>query len=77
MIDIHIPTREELTFEVLSDGRWHTLKELAEKTGFPEASVSCSIRTLRKPDYGRFSIEKEYDATNRVYLYRMTNAPTN
>ena len=76
MINIHIPTREELTFEVLSDGQWHTLKELADKTGFPEASVSCSIRTLRKPEYGNFVIAKEYDVTNRIYLYRMTNATT-
>ena len=77
MIHIHIPTREELVFEVLSDGKWHTLKELADQTGYPEASVSCSIRTLRKPDYGNFTVVKEYDSTNRVYIYRITNAPAN
>jgi hypothetical protein len=39
-------------------GNWLTLRELATMTGFGEASISAQLRHLRKPEFGRFVVEK-------------------
>jgi hypothetical protein len=44
---------------VLSDGNWHTLRELSQRTGHPEASVSARIRDLRKRKFGGNEVERE------------------
>lgn len=36
-----------LTF--MRDHRWHTLREISQAVGAPEASVSARLRDLRKP----------------------------
>jgi len=43
---------------LMADGRWHTLAEIAEKTGAPEASVSARIRDLRKPRFGSYQVDR-------------------
>lgn len=35
-----------------------TLRELSAQTGYPEASVSCSIRALRRKECGAFKVQK-------------------
>jgi hypothetical protein len=37
---------------IMSDGHWHTLAELAAKTGGSEAACSARLRDLRKPKFG-------------------------
>src|SRR5207244_9882328 len=39
-------------------GLWLTLREVARLTLFGEASISAQLRHLRKPEYGRFRVEK-------------------
>jgi hypothetical protein len=39
-------------------GSWLTLKELSRLTSYGEASISAQLRHLRKPEYGRFVVEK-------------------
>jgi hypothetical protein len=51
-------TRRDAVFEVMSDCNWHTLAEIAEKTGYSEASVSAQLRDFRKPLYGSWTVEK-------------------
>jgi hypothetical protein len=55
---------------ILSDYEWHTLDDLAERTGAPEASVSARIRDLRKPRFGAFVVERRY-VSNGLWEYRM------
>jgi len=43
---------------LMLDGAWRTLDEIAAKTGDPPASVSAQLRHLRKPRFGAFRIEK-------------------
>lgn len=62
----HVAVRREM-----SDGRWWTLRELAEVVGAPEASVSARLRDLRKPRFGGYTIERTY-AGGGVWRYRMT-----
>jgi hypothetical protein len=38
--------------QVMSDGQWRSLKQLAKETGSPEASVSARLRDLRKDKHG-------------------------
>lgn len=55
---------------VLQDGKEHTLAELREKTGDPEASISARIRDLRKPRFGSHVIERRY-VERGLHTYRL------
>lgn len=37
---------------------WMSLDELANKTRYPQPSISAQLRHLRKQQYGRFVLEK-------------------
>lgn len=54
----------------LSDFEWHTLAEIAAKSGHPEASISARCRDLRKLKFGGYIIERMY-AGNGLWKYRM------
>lgn len=58
--------------EVLQDGRWHTLRQIAGQLEIPEQSVSARIRDLRKPHFGRHTVERRKVAERPpVYQYRL------
>ena len=57
-------------WEVVKDGKWVTLGELAQKTGDPEASISAQLRHLRKKRFGGHKVEKEF-IKNGLYRYRV------
>lgn len=44
-------------WDCISDGRYYSLREIAAKTGDPEASISARIRDFRRPEFGRFTVE--------------------
>jgi len=41
----------------MADGNWHTLKEISEKSGYSEASVSAQLRDYRKTRYGGHTVD--------------------
>lgn len=43
---------------VIRDGRWHSLAEISQQTGHPEASVSARLRDLRKARFGGHRVER-------------------
>lgn len=45
-------------WNVMADGRWYSLREIAAKCGDPEASISARIRDLRKPTLGGFRVDR-------------------
>jgi len=57
-------------YTVIKDGRWHTLRSIADSTGDPEASVSAQLRHLRKPRFGCYDIQKRH-VKNGLYEYRL------
>lgn len=57
--------------DLMSDGCWRTLKEIAEITGYPEASVSAQLRHARKSRFGSHSVEREH-VTRGLFRYRVT-----
>lgn len=65
------------TYKVMKDERWYTLAEISAATEKPEASVSASIRSLRRPENGGYFIERAY-VDNGLHKYRLDhNRPTN
>ena len=44
---------------ILLDHRWHTLADLAVRSGGSEASVSARIRDLRKERFGGYVVERQ------------------
>ena len=50
-------TRYQSVWRVMADGKWHTLKEISEKSGFSEASVSAQLRDYRKTKYGGHTVD--------------------
>lgn len=58
--------------DVMSDGRWHTLRELSRLTGGSEAAVSARLRDLRKARYGAHDVERRRDPDgNGLHHYRL------
>ena len=54
----------------LSGGSWWTLRQLANLTSAPEASVSARIRDLRKEKFGGYKI-KTCRFAGGLWKYRM------
>ena len=48
----------ERIFNLMRDGEWRTLREIAAVTGDPESSVSAQLRHLRKPRFGEHMVER-------------------
>jgi len=60
-------------FNVMADGTWRTLPEIAEATGDPEASISAQLRHLRKPEFGAHAVDKRRrgSETSGLWEYRL------
>lgn len=54
----------------MSDGGWHTLRELSDITGDPQASVSARLRDLRKPQFGAYTVDRCY-LQRGLWAYRL------
>ena len=68
--DVRLKGQLLRVWELMSDGKWRTLGEIARATGDPESSVSAQLRHLRKERFGAHTIEKEYKDFG-LYAYRL------
>lgn len=61
---------------VMSDACWRTLKEIAQLTNYPEASISAQLRHLRKERFGNYIIEKRSrgERSKGLFEYRMAGS---
>jgi hypothetical protein len=59
---------------VLRDRQWHTLAEIATKTGDPESSISARLRDLRKTKFGGYTIARQY-VERGLWAYRLEQEP--
>ena len=55
-MNINPQTHYQSVWRVMADGQWHTLREISEKSGFSEASVSAQLRDYRKTKYGGHTV---------------------
>ena len=59
-------------FDLIRDGQWRTLQEIAAATGDPESSISAQLRHLRKPRFGSYTIDRRRRTeTGGTYEYRL------
>ncbi len=60
-------------WDVMRDGTWRTLGEIATVTGDPEGSISAQLRHLRKARFGAHAVEKRSrgDRAHGLYEYRV------
>lgn len=59
-----------LVRDAMADHGWHTLHELSEALGEPEASISARFRDLRKPKFGGHIVDRRY-LHDGLFAYRM------
>jgi len=66
-------TRYQSVWRVMADGQWHTLREISEKSGYSEASVSAQLRDYRKPQFGSHIIDKRHAKTTTHAMETFAN----
>jgi DNA-binding IclR family transcriptional regulator len=47
-------------FDLMADGRWRSLDEISDLTGYPQASVSAHLRGFRSERYGCHTVDRKY-----------------
>lgn len=57
-------------FHCMKDRRWRTLREIANETGDPEASVSAQLRHLRKKRFGSHTVNRKH-VSGGLYKYQL------
>ena len=57
-------------WELMRDGAWRSLSQIASILGYGEASVSAQLRHLRKPRFGCFVVDKQHQGKG-LYLYQV------
>ena len=57
-------------FELMKDGQWRTLEQIANTVGGTEAAVSARLRDHRKEKYGSHTVER-WNVGNGLYRYRL------
>lgn len=59
--------------ELMSDGQWRTLQEIALATGDPESSVSARLRDCRKEKHGGFIVDRRCrgERVNGLFEYQL------
>jgi hypothetical protein len=62
----------QAVYDVMADGRWHTINEVARASGYDETqqSVARQIRYLRAKRFGGHTIERRYEGDG-LYSYRL------
>lgn len=68
--DIRLKGQIKRVFDLMRDGRWRTLDEIATATGDPAASVSAQLRHLRKPRFGGYVVERR-SRKGPLFEYRL------
>lgn len=60
-------------FNLMSDGQWRTLQEIADATGDPHASVSAQLRHLRKLKFGGHTVNRRArgERSRGLFEYRL------
>lgn len=57
-------------FACMRDGAWRTLRQIAEATRDPEASISARLRDLRKERFGAHGVERRH-VRDGLFEYRL------
>lgn len=60
-------------YNLMIDGHWRTLDEIAQATRDPHASISAQLRHLRKAKFGSHTVDKRPrgDRSRGLWEYRL------
>lgn len=67
---VRLNAQQQRVFDEVCDEQWHTLRDLSESLGDPEASISARLRDFRKPKFGGHEVEREY-VQDGIWRYRL------
>ncbi len=62
-------------YQLMKDGEWRTLYQVAMEVGGSEPAVSARLRDFRKEKYGSHSVDREH-LYGGLYRYRLILNPT-
>ena len=68
--DVRLSGQIERVYNVMRDGLPRTLRQIANATGDPEASISAQLRHLKKERFGAYRVEKE-NKGGGLYEYKL------
>lgn len=57
-------------FNLMSDGKWRSLRDIELLLKWPQASISAQLRNLRKERFGAHKINKRY-ISEGLYQYQL------
>lgn len=57
-------------FDIMRDGQWRTLPEIAREVQGSQPAVSARLRDLRKDKYGGHEVERKHQGGG-LYIYRV------
>lgn len=70
---VRLNEQQRRVADVMGDSRWRTLREIADVTGDPEASVSARLRDFRKPRFGGLVVlRRRRENAPGTWEYRLT-----
>lgn len=74
---VRLGAQLEKVRDLMQDGAWRTLEEIAEKTAAPTHSISARLRDLRKLKFGGYEVKRRSrgERTRGLYEYRVTPKP--
>jgi len=60
MFDVvdHFEGQLKEIFDIMTDGKWRTIDQLAAITGIHTQSISARLRDYRKPQFGNHTVNK-------------------
>ena len=67
--DVRLRGQIARVYELMKDGQWRTLAEIAEDTGDPPASISAQLRHLRKKRFGEHTVNKRARGEREAGLF--------
>lgn len=68
--NLRLAPQHERIRDLMLDGEWRTLDQIAEATNDPVASVSAQLRHLRKPRFGSYRVDRRHVGAG-LYEYRV------
>ncbi len=66
--------QQQNVLNIMRDGKWRTLREIADAAGASEASVSARLRDFRKERHGHQTVERQR-VMGGMHVYRLILHP--
>jgi len=76
---IRLSNQHDRIKNLMLDGEWRTLQEIADLTHDPVSSVSAQLRHLRKIRFGSYNVERQprKNRNNGLFEYRLLKEDKN